>query len=206
MRTVGVVCEYNPFHLGHARQLALLRQQDPEAAVVCLMSGLYVQRGQPAVFSRQVRARAALLAGADLVLELPLPWAVSSAEGFAAGGVQALAATGVVEHLLFGSECGDVSALERVAAALLAPSFRDRLREVLPGAVSFAAARHRVLQGPAGAERPPPAGDHPEGGQRPRRRPGAGHPPLGLRPPGAAAAGETGGGPVPAASGHGPRL
>lgn len=72
MRTVGVVCEYNPFHLGHARQLALLRQQDPEAAVVCLMSGLYVQRGQPAVFSRQVRARAALLAGADLVLELPV--------------------------------------------------------------------------------------------------------------------------------------
>ena len=64
MRTVGVVCEYNPFHLGHARQLALLRQQDPEAVVVCLMSGLYVQRGQPAVFSRQVRARAALLAGA----------------------------------------------------------------------------------------------------------------------------------------------
>ena len=56
MRTVGIVCEYNPLHLGHARQLTHLRMQHPEAAVVCLMSGLYVQRGQPAVFSRQVRA------------------------------------------------------------------------------------------------------------------------------------------------------
>ena len=67
MRTVGVVCEYNPFHLGHARQLALLRQQDPEAAVVCLMSGLYVQRGQPAVFSRQVRATRSRSSGASNV-------------------------------------------------------------------------------------------------------------------------------------------
>ena len=83
MRTVGIVCEYNPLHLGHARQLTHLRMQHPEAAVVCLMSGLYVQRGQPAVFSRQVRARAALLAGADLVLELPVTVSLRSAEGFA---------------------------------------------------------------------------------------------------------------------------
>ena len=61
MRTVGIVCEYNPFHLGHARQLTHLRTQHPEAAIVCFMSGLYVQRGQPAVFSRQVRTRACLL-------------------------------------------------------------------------------------------------------------------------------------------------
>lgn len=79
MRTVGIVCEYNPLHLGHARQLTHLRMQHPEAAVVCLMSGLYVQRGQPAVFSRQVRARAALLAGADLVLELPVTVSLRSA-------------------------------------------------------------------------------------------------------------------------------
>ncbi len=87
MRTVGIVCEYNPLHLGHARQLTHLRAKDPEAAVVCLMSGLYVQRGQPAVFSRQVRARAALLAGADLVLELPVTVSLRSAEGFAGGAL-----------------------------------------------------------------------------------------------------------------------
>ena len=159
--------------------------------------------------------------GADLVLELTLPWAVSSAEGFAAGGVQALAATGVVEHLLFGSECGDVSALERVAAALLAPSFRDRLREVLPGAVSFAAARQRALTGllpeedaallespnnilgistarPCWAERPLRPVTIREGGQRHDGAPGADtHP--GLRHSGAACRGN-GRRPCPAAS------
>ena len=95
MRTVGIVCEYNPLHLGHARQLTHLRMQHPEAAVVCLMSGLYVQRGQPAVFSRQVRARAALLAGADLVLELPVTVSLRSAEGFAGGAVEILDRLGV---------------------------------------------------------------------------------------------------------------
>lgn len=230
MGAAGIIVEYNPLHSGHLRLLEAGRAAlGPDTAMVCVMSGNFVQRGDFALLRKHARARAAVESGADLVLELPLPWAVSSAEGFAAGGVQALAATGVVEHLLFGSECGDVSALERVAAALLAPSFRDRLREALPGAVSFAAARQRALTGllpeedAALLESPnnilgieyckallgqnaPLRADHPEGGQRPRRHPDAGHPPLGLRPPGAAAAGETGGGPVPAASGHGPRL
>lgn len=91
MQTVGVICEYNPFHLGHARQLSLIRQQlEPETAIVCLMSGNYVQRGEPAVFDKCVRARAAVEAGASLVLELPVTYALRSAEGFAAGGVHIL--------------------------------------------------------------------------------------------------------------------
>lgn len=91
MQTAGVICEYNPFHLGHARQLGLIRQQlGPEAAIVCLMSGNYVQRGEPAVFDKCVRARAAVEAGANLVLELPVTYALRSAEGFAAGGVSIL--------------------------------------------------------------------------------------------------------------------
>lgn len=81
MQTVCVICEYNPFHLGHARQLAMIRQQlGGDAAVVCLMSGNYVQRGEPAVFDKRVRARAAVDAGADLVLELPVTAALQSAE------------------------------------------------------------------------------------------------------------------------------
>ena len=148
MGAAGIIVEYNPLHSGHLRLLEAGRAAlGPDTAMVCVMSGNFVQRGDFALLRKHARARAAVESGADLVLELPLPWAVSSAEGFAAGGVQALAATGVVEHLLFGSECGDVSALERVAAALLAPSFRDRLREVLPGAVSFAAARQRARTG-----------------------------------------------------------
>ena len=131
MGAAGIIVEYNPLHSGHLRLLEAGRAAlGPDTAMVCVMSGNFVQRGDFALLRKHAR-----------------PWAVSSAEGFAAGGVQALAATGVVEHLLFGSECGDVSALERVAAALLAPSFRDRLREALPGAVSFAAARQRALTG-----------------------------------------------------------
>ena len=80
MQTAGVICEYNPFHLGHARQLELIRQQlGQEAAIVCLMSGNYVQRGEPAVFDKCVRARAAVEAGASLVLELPVTYALRSA-------------------------------------------------------------------------------------------------------------------------------
>ena len=99
MQTVGVICEYNPFHLGHARQLGLIRQQlGPEAAIVCLMSGNYVQRGEPAVFDKCVRARAAVEAGASLVLELPVTYALRSAEGFAAGGVSILSRLGCGFH------------------------------------------------------------------------------------------------------------
>ena len=123
MGAAGIIVEYNPLHSGHLRLLEAGRAAlGPDTAMVCVMSGNFVQRGDFALLRKHARARAAVESGADLVLELPLPWAVSSAEGF-------------------------VSALERVAAALLAPSFRDRLREVLPGAVSFAAARQRALTG-----------------------------------------------------------
>ena len=147
MQTAGVICEYNPFHLGHARQLGLIRQQlGPEAAIVCLMSGNYVQRGEPAVFDKCVRARAAVEAGASLVLELPVTYALRSAEGFAAGGVGVLAATGAVDTLVFGSECGDTETLKAVAAALESKSFAAYLRQGLQEGVSFAAAREAAAR------------------------------------------------------------
>ena len=147
MQTVGVICEYNPFHLGHARQLELLRQKlGPETAIVCLMSGNYVQRGEPAIFDKCVRARAAVEAGASLVLELPVTYALRSAEGFAAGGVGVLAATGAVDTLVFGSECGDTETLKAVAAALESESFAAYLRQGLQEGVSFAAAREAAAR------------------------------------------------------------
>ena len=89
MASVGIICEYNPFHLGHARQISLIRQQfGQDAAIVCLMSGSFVQRGEPAIFPRLARARAAMVCGADLVLELPALGSLSSAEGFARTGVR----------------------------------------------------------------------------------------------------------------------
>src|SRR5699024_5764102 len=142
MRSVGIVCEYNPFHLGHARQLEAVRRMAPEAAVVCLMSGFYVQRGQPAVFDRTVRTKAALLAGADLVLELPVTVSLRSAEGFAAGAVELLSRLGV-EGLCFGAETADREQLLDTARVLLDSRLSEALRPYLDRGLSFPAARSR---------------------------------------------------------------
>ncbi len=147
MRTAGIVCEYNPFHRGHAWQIAETRRLlGEDTAVVCAMSGDFVQRGDFAVMRAHARAESAVRGGADLVLELPLPWAISSAEGFAAGGVGVLTATGAVDTLVFGSECGDAAKLQRAAKALLRADFPEKLRERLADGVSFAAAREAAAR------------------------------------------------------------
>jgi predicted nucleotidyltransferase len=141
-----MIVEYDPLHLGHLRLIRETRRLlGQETAVVCVMSGNFVQRGDFAVVGRQARAKAAVQSGADLVLELPLTWAASSAERFADGGVQALSAIGAVDHLVFGSECGDSAALERLAAALLSEDFPPLLRQDLKKGDSFAAARQRAV-------------------------------------------------------------
>jgi len=148
MRVFGIICEYNPFHRGHKWQIDELRRLagEEECTVVCAMSGDFVQRGDFAVERAHARAEAAVYGGADLVLELPLPWAISSAEGFARGGVSILAATGVVDTLAFGSECGNAAKLQRTAKALLRADFPDALREELAKGLSFAAARESAAR------------------------------------------------------------
>ncbi len=146
MKIAGIITEYNPLHTGHVHLLRETRKRLGEnSVIVCVMSGDFVQRGDFAIVRRQARAKAAVLSGADLVLELPLPWAVSSAERFAEGGVQTLLATGLVTHLAFGSECGDAAAVQRIAAALLGEDFSQRLRQELTAGTSFAAARQRAV-------------------------------------------------------------
>ena len=146
MQTAGVICEYNPFHLGHARQLGLIRQQlGPEATIVCLMSGNYVQRGEPAVFDKCVRARAAVEAGTNLVLELPVTYALRSAEGFAAGGVSILSRLGC-GFLSFGCESGDGDAILRAAEASRSSEFEQTLHANIQTGLSYAAARQRALE------------------------------------------------------------
>ena len=146
MKTAGIITEYNPLHYGHtALMQAVRRQYGAGTAIVCAMSGDFVQRGDLAVVRRQARAEAAVQSGADLVLELPLPWAVSSAEGFARGGVEVLTATGLVDVLAFGSECGDGPALLRAAQALENPEFSLLLKAELALGDSFAAARQRAV-------------------------------------------------------------
>ena len=147
MQTAGIIIEYNPLHAGHLYQLEETRRiLGQDTAIIGVMSGDFVQRGDFAIVGRQARAKAAVESGVDLVLELPLPWAVGSAERFADGGVAALAATGVVDRLVFGSECGDAAALERVASVLLSEGFPALLKQELSTGVSFAAARQQAVE------------------------------------------------------------
>lgn len=144
MKILGIICEYNPFHLGHGRQLSRAREKaGSEGALVCLMSGNFVQRGAPAIFDKGLRARAALAAGADLVLEMPVEVSLSSAEGFAAGGVRLLAQAGA-EVLCFGAESPEEDLLE-TARLLLRRDFSEYLRWNLKDGLSFPAARARAL-------------------------------------------------------------
>ncbi len=144
MQTVGIICEYNPLHLGHEKQLHQIRSTFAEdVAIVCLMSGNFVQRGHPAILDQSLRAQAAIACGADLVLELPVTYALSSAEGFAAGGVSILGK--FCDYLCFGSESGDADTLTATATALLQPEFVPQLHSYLEQGLSFPAARQAAL-------------------------------------------------------------
>lgn len=142
---VGIVCEYNPFHRGHQKQIDLIREKfGAQTGIICAMSGNYVQRGHPAVFDKTLRADAALRCGADLVVELPVTTALSSAEGFAFGGVAVLSR--LCDGLCFGAECADADLLETIARALLSEGFPPLLRRELDTGCSFPAARQAALE------------------------------------------------------------
>ena len=144
MDITGIICEYNPLHLGHKKQFDRIRSEYPLTGIVCLMSGNYVQRGHPAVFDKSLRAKAAILSGADLVLELPVTASLSSAEGFASEGVRILG--GFCHRLCFGAESANKDALLCAARALLSPEFSENLRLELDKGVSFPVARQRALE------------------------------------------------------------
>ena len=144
MPIAGIIAEYNPFHNGHAYQLRRVRALGFERTVV-ILSGAFVQRGEPAVCDKRARVEAALRGGADLVLELPLRGVLSSAQGFAQSAVEVLCATGVVTDLCFGSECGDTKRLESVAQALCHPDFDAALVAELAKGVSYPVARQAAL-------------------------------------------------------------
>ena len=151
VKTAAVICEYNPLHLGHIRQFRAIRDVlGADTRILCLMSGNYVQRGAPAVFSAPERAQAAVLCGADLVLELPLTASLSSAEGFAARGVEVLDRLGIVDALCFGCESGDGNIIMSTASLLRSDRFQEALRERLTEGDSFAATRQRALEAVGG--------------------------------------------------------
>lgn len=147
MDVCGVIAEYNPFHSGHAYQCSQIRARIPGCAIVSVMSGNYVQRGEPAIWDKYQRAELAVRSGGpDLILELPLPAAPSSAEFFARGGVQTLLATGLLTHLSFGSECGDTALLRRAAQLSDSPAFSEARQRQLKRGLGYAAAAEAAMQ------------------------------------------------------------
>lgn len=147
MDFIGVVCEYNPFHNGHAYHLRESARLTDDQGVVCVMSGDFVQRGEAALYAKYARAEAAVRGGADVVFELPLPWSLASAEGFARGAVGLLAAIGATT-LSFGTESEDLGILDTLARRLIEPQTVELLRAKMADEpeLSFAAARQRVLE------------------------------------------------------------
>lgn len=146
----AVICELNPLHLGHLALLDAARRSS--AGVVCVLSGNFVQRGEPAILDKWARARLALRAGADLVAELPLPWACAGAERFAQGGVALAGSLPGVRALAFGSEAPDSKRLMALAKALLSPAFTAALRQQPQDGAPFARRRQRAVASLLGPE------------------------------------------------------
>ena len=128
MKICAVICEYNPFHLGHAYQISEMKKR---GAVIAVMSGSFTQRGDAAVLSKYARAEIAVRCGADLVLELPFPYSSASAEIFGGAGVRIVDSLGCVDELCFGSETGDISALCALSDRLSEACFREALSAYL---------------------------------------------------------------------------
>lgn len=147
MKIVGLITEYNPFHAGHLYHMQRARELTGADYCVVLMSGSFVQRGEPAIFDKYRRTKAALLAGADLVLEMPVAFSTASAHEFAAYGVALLSAIGV-DAVVFGSECGQIEFLKQAASALNHESaeFQERLRKGLKAGLTYPQARAKALE------------------------------------------------------------
>lgn len=146
MKIAGIIAEYDPLHTGHVAHLDATRQKSGATHLVAVISGGFTQRGEPALTTKFQRAAMALRNGVDLVLELPLPWAMAPAELFAAGGVAVLKGLGCVEELSFGSECGDAALLQELAALTDTEAYHRAFLQALDTGVPYAAARQAAAQ------------------------------------------------------------
>ncbi|MFC2691585.1 MAG: nucleotidyltransferase family protein, partial [Veillonella parvula] len=144
MKTIGIICEYNPFHNGHAHQLHTLAQEHPEVLRICIMSGSFVQRGEPAIFSKFDRARWAILGGADIVIELPTLYSLGSAQLFGTGAIRMVKALHI-DALSFGSETADLDTLVDIAKRMDCESTQTVLRTYINEGMSYGSAFRKAL-------------------------------------------------------------
>ena len=148
MKTIGIIAEFNPLHNGHVVHIEESKKISGSDKVIAVMSGNFVQRGEPAIFDKWIRTRAALLSGVDVVIELPVQYCVCGADYFARGAVGLLESTGVVDALSFGCECGNLEAITHAAEVLLEEpkKYKEELHRKLSQGLSFAAARGQALE------------------------------------------------------------
>ena len=148
MQTTGLIVEYNPFHNGHNYHLKQSKSITGNKPVIAIMSGNFTQRGEPAIFDKWIRSRMAVQAGIDLVIELPISYAIRSAEYFARGAVLSLAYTGLVDNIVFGSEKGQLNTLKEIASLLVSepPEFQRILKQNLNNGRSFPEARAETIK------------------------------------------------------------
>lgn len=151
MNVTGIIAEYNPFHSGHAYHLAQARESTRADYVIAVMSGNFVQRGEPALADKYLRARMALENGADLVLELPVLFSTAGGEDFAAGGIALLDRLGVVNSLCFGSESGDLGHILSAADLIddFSPKTESLIRSALKEGLSYPAAVAKAIRSSA---------------------------------------------------------
>ncbi|MCQ2495053.1 MAG: nucleotidyltransferase family protein [Lachnospiraceae bacterium] len=150
MSTVGIIAEFNPFHNGHRYLIEEAKRQTGADTAIIIMSGDFVQRGEPAICDKYLRTRFALENGADIVFELPVRYATGSAAIFAEGAVSLLASTNAVDYLAFGSECGDIELIKKTAETLEklegSAEFKEKLADYLKAGLSFPSARTKAVE------------------------------------------------------------
>lgn len=147
MKTIGIISEYNPFHNGHAYQIAEIKKRTGADYIVIAMSGDFVQRGAPAIIDKYARTKMALSCGADLVLELPTLWATSSAESFAMAGVTLFEKMGCIDGICFGAETDNLPLLASFADILITEptDYKHLIKSALKSGASFPKARADAL-------------------------------------------------------------
>jgi len=145
-KVLGIVAEYNPFHNGHKYHIDEAKKIVNPDITICAMSGNFVQRGEPAIYNKFIRAKSAINNGIDMVIEIPTYFAVSTAENFAYSAIALLKNAGIT-HLAFGVESNDISKLDEIATLLVnePEEYKDKLKKNLDKGLSFASARNNAV-------------------------------------------------------------
>ena len=153
-KTLGIIAEYDPYHKGHAYFLEEAKQLSGTERTVAVMSGSFVQRGEPAMFDKYLRAEAAVRNGVDLVVEMPFAYGATGPENFARGGIRLLSAMGVVDAIAFGSESARVDSMKELSQALAfeSPNLAAQITLELAKGITYPAARHAAVVAEFGSE------------------------------------------------------